>query len=238
MLDHALAAAGAPPDLIVDDARAMLLRAARGLPRLISHLLRLALVLADEREQPRIDASIMNSAIILLHLEPHSPPPLPLCRVDLSKSARPDLWGERVRRRLPRRPRTPAALGVPHPLLPDKTRPPMRCCASGSAADLSCGTVPKPQPQLDQNGGGWAKLLARVFAVDVTVPAPLRADAARAPYPAAGQAGDDTELRGRRSQGRGSGIDHPAAGDRSARGLRPDRSGPDRLRRFDRRGPA
>jgi hypothetical protein len=64
MLDHALAAAGAPPDLIVDDARAMLLRAARGLPRLISHLLRLALVLADEREQPRIDASIMNSAII------------------------------------------------------------------------------------------------------------------------------------------------------------------------------
>lgn len=77
MLDHALAAAGAPPDLIVDDARAMLLRAARGLPRLISHLLRLALVLADEREQPRIDASIMNSAIILLHLEPHSPPPLP-----------------------------------------------------------------------------------------------------------------------------------------------------------------
>jgi hypothetical protein len=64
MLEHALAAAGAPPDLIVDDPRAMLLRAARGLPRLISHLLRLALVLADEREQPRIDASIMNSAII------------------------------------------------------------------------------------------------------------------------------------------------------------------------------
>jgi MSHA biogenesis protein MshM len=98
MLEHALAAAGAPPDLIVDDARAMLLRAARGLPRLISHLLRLALVLADEREQPRIDASIMNSAIILLHLEPHSPPPLP--------PAKPRATQDHGKRRFERDPRS------------------------------------------------------------------------------------------------------------------------------------
>jgi hypothetical protein len=56
--------------------------------------------------------------------------------------------------------------------------------------------------------------------------------------PGVGEAGDDTELRGRGSQGRGGGIEHLAAGDGSARGLRPDRGGPDRLRPLDRRGPA
>ena len=88
MLDHGLAAAGAPPDLMTDDARAMLIRAARGLPRLISHLLRLALLLADERAQPRIDASIMNSAIILLHLEPPSPPPIPAAKPRFDRDPR------------------------------------------------------------------------------------------------------------------------------------------------------
>ena len=88
MLAHGLEAAGAPPDLITDDARAMLLRAARGLPRLISHLLRLALVLADERTQPSIDASIMNSAILLLHLEPPSPPQIPAAKPRFDRDPR------------------------------------------------------------------------------------------------------------------------------------------------------
>ncbi|MBK8259885.1 MAG: hypothetical protein IPK80_00920 [Nannocystis sp.] len=63
MLDHGLTHAGASPALLTDDARAALLRAARGLPRLLSHLLRLALLLADERASPQIDASIINAAL-------------------------------------------------------------------------------------------------------------------------------------------------------------------------------
>ncbi|MBK8265133.1 MAG: hypothetical protein IPK80_27860 [Nannocystis sp.] len=78
MLDHGLTHAGASPALLTDDARAALLHAARGLPRLLSHLLRLALLLADERASPQIDASIINSALILLHLDhpkqPQTPP--------------------------------------------------------------------------------------------------------------------------------------------------------------------
>lgn len=65
MLDHGLAAAAAPPDLITSDARAVILRVTRGIPRLISHILRISLVLADERAQPSIDVSIVNSAVIL-----------------------------------------------------------------------------------------------------------------------------------------------------------------------------
>jgi len=49
MLDHGLTAAAAPPDLITSDARDLILRVSRGIPRLISHLLRISLVLADER---------------------------------------------------------------------------------------------------------------------------------------------------------------------------------------------
>jgi len=39
--------------------------------------------------------------------------------VGCGKSARPDLWGERMRWRPPWRLRTPEALGAPHSLLPD-----------------------------------------------------------------------------------------------------------------------
>ena len=49
MLDHGLTAAAAPPDLIISDARDLILRVSRGIPRLIRHLLRISLVLADER---------------------------------------------------------------------------------------------------------------------------------------------------------------------------------------------
>lgn len=74
MLDHGLAAAGAPADLVTAEARLLLHRACRGLPRLASQLLRLALLLADEQELSTIDGSVMSSAIALLHLETPSPP--------------------------------------------------------------------------------------------------------------------------------------------------------------------
>jgi len=74
MLDHGLAAAGAPAELVTAEARLLLHRACCGLPRLVSQLLRLALLLADEQALPSIDASVMNSAITLLHLETPSPP--------------------------------------------------------------------------------------------------------------------------------------------------------------------
>ena len=74
MLEHGLAAAGAPADLVNAEARQLLHRACRGLPRLASQLLRLALLLADEQELPAIDGSVMSSAIALLHLETPSPP--------------------------------------------------------------------------------------------------------------------------------------------------------------------
>ena len=52
----------------------MLIRVSRGIPRLVSHLLRIALVLADDRALPTIDVSIVNSAVVLLHLESPNPP--------------------------------------------------------------------------------------------------------------------------------------------------------------------
>ncbi len=78
MLDHGLAAAAAPPDMITPEARAQLLRVTRGIPRLISHLLRISLLLADERGQASIDLGIVNTATILLHLESPKPAVLPL----------------------------------------------------------------------------------------------------------------------------------------------------------------
>ena len=54
------------------------LRATRGIPRLISHLLRISLLLADERGQASIDLGIVNTATILLHLELPKPAVLPL----------------------------------------------------------------------------------------------------------------------------------------------------------------
>ena len=77
MIDHGLAAAGAPPDLITPDARTMLIRVSRGIPRLVSHLLRIALVLADEHAKPTLDVSLVNSAVVLLHLESPNPPVIP-----------------------------------------------------------------------------------------------------------------------------------------------------------------
>lgn len=77
MLDHALAVAAAPPGLIVQDARELLLSASRGIPRLVSHLLRISLILADERDLPSIDTSIVTAAIALLHLNPPTPTIMP-----------------------------------------------------------------------------------------------------------------------------------------------------------------
>ena len=89
MLDHGLTAAAAPPDLITSDARDLILRVSRGIPRLISHLLRISLVLADERGLSSIDVSVVNSAAIVLHLEstrPAVPPSKP--RFDLDSRSR------------------------------------------------------------------------------------------------------------------------------------------------------
>ena len=77
MLDHGLAAAGAPPDLVTSDAREHILRVTRGIPRLINHILRISLVLADERGQTSIDFSVVNTATIVLHLESAKPPVMP-----------------------------------------------------------------------------------------------------------------------------------------------------------------
>jgi hypothetical protein len=74
MLDQGLTHPVASLALLTDEARAALLHAARGLPRLLSHLLshllRLALLLASPMSAPtpQNDASIINSALILLHL--------------------------------------------------------------------------------------------------------------------------------------------------------------------------
>jgi type II secretory pathway predicted ATPase ExeA len=77
MLDHGLAAAAAPAALVAPDARDLILRVTRGIPRLISHLLRIALTLADERGLATVDVSTIDTAAILLHLEPPKPPSIP-----------------------------------------------------------------------------------------------------------------------------------------------------------------
>ncbi len=45
--DHGLASAAAPAELIPADARGLIQRITRGIPRLISHLLRIALTLSS-----------------------------------------------------------------------------------------------------------------------------------------------------------------------------------------------
>ena len=77
MLDHGLAAAAAPPDLITPEAREMLIRVTHGIPRLISHILRISLILADERGQSSIDPAIVTTATILLRLEAPKPIVMP-----------------------------------------------------------------------------------------------------------------------------------------------------------------
>jgi type II secretory pathway predicted ATPase ExeA len=88
LLDHGLAAAAAPPDLITPEAREMLLRATHGIPRLISHMLRISLILADERGQSSIDPAIVNTATILLHLEAAKPVVMPLPKPRLDRDPR------------------------------------------------------------------------------------------------------------------------------------------------------
>ena len=44
---------------------------------LVSHLLRISLILADERGHGPIDVSIVNTATALLHLDPTTPAALP-----------------------------------------------------------------------------------------------------------------------------------------------------------------
>ena len=86
-LTHA-ATAAAPPDLITSDARELILRVSRGIPRLISHLLRISLVLADERGLASIDVSVVNTAAIVLHLESTKPAVVPPPKPRFDRDAR------------------------------------------------------------------------------------------------------------------------------------------------------
>jgi type II secretory pathway predicted ATPase ExeA len=78
MLDHALAATGAPPKLLTLEARTLLHRISRGIPRLASHLLHLALFLADDRDLNVLDEPLIAAAAQALRLEPPKPPPFTL----------------------------------------------------------------------------------------------------------------------------------------------------------------
>ena len=60
----------------------------RGIPRLISHTLRISLILADERGQSSIDPAIVNTATILLHLEAAKPVVMPLPKPRLDRDPR------------------------------------------------------------------------------------------------------------------------------------------------------
>lgn len=91
MLEHALAAAGAPPTLLTPEARALLLRFSRGIPRLANHLLHLALFIADDRDRDTLDEDIITAAAQGLHLEPTKPPsftPPPKPRQDRDSRSR------------------------------------------------------------------------------------------------------------------------------------------------------
>lgn len=74
MIDHSLKSAGARPTLLADGVREIVYRLSRGLPRLASHLLRAALIIADEREQTCLDEQAVLDAAVHLEL-PVSPPP-------------------------------------------------------------------------------------------------------------------------------------------------------------------
>jgi type II secretory pathway predicted ATPase ExeA len=70
MIAHAMSAAGALTPLLSDAATALLFRASRGVPRVVAHLLRSALFLADERGQNDLDEAILLAAIDVLRITP------------------------------------------------------------------------------------------------------------------------------------------------------------------------
>ena len=74
MIDHSLKSAGARPTLLANGVREIVYRLSRGLPRLASHILRAALIIADEREQTCVDEQAVLDAAVHLEL-PVSPPP-------------------------------------------------------------------------------------------------------------------------------------------------------------------
>ncbi len=74
--------------MITPEARELLIRATRGIPRLISHILRISLILADERGQSSIDPAIVHTATILLHLEAAKPVVMPLPKPRLDRDPR------------------------------------------------------------------------------------------------------------------------------------------------------
>jgi type II secretory pathway predicted ATPase ExeA len=63
MIDHGLKAAGATQTILADQARELLFRASRGVPRVASSLLRQALREAHDRNQNFVDDHTMEAAI-------------------------------------------------------------------------------------------------------------------------------------------------------------------------------
>jgi type II secretory pathway predicted ATPase ExeA len=63
LINHAFTAAGASDKLLADPALELLYRASHGLPRVASTVLRTALHIAHEREQPFLDETIVEAAI-------------------------------------------------------------------------------------------------------------------------------------------------------------------------------
>jgi MSHA biogenesis protein MshM len=63
LIDHGLEAAGATQTILADQAKELLFRASRGVPRVASSLLRQALREAHERNQNFVDDHIMEAAI-------------------------------------------------------------------------------------------------------------------------------------------------------------------------------
>lgn len=63
MIEHAMTAAGAHTRILSDPALEVLWRASRGIPRVASKLLRVALTIAHERDQSFVDEHIVSAAI-------------------------------------------------------------------------------------------------------------------------------------------------------------------------------
>lgn len=68
MLEHGLLAAGGDPRILADSALEVLYRASRGVPRSATHLLRIALMTAHDRDQSFVDEDTMLAACDVLEL--------------------------------------------------------------------------------------------------------------------------------------------------------------------------
>lgn len=66
MIEHGLKAAGAKQRILAEPAVELLFRASRGLPRVAANVLRVALVIANDRDQSFVNEAVMHDAIVAL----------------------------------------------------------------------------------------------------------------------------------------------------------------------------